>query len=310
MFLRNTRAPLIASILTLWVLSLAPSCSAGGHEPLQRAGRWLGAGWGDGYHSCADSGCRPGANLPPRSYHKQFNQSSKQSFYDRFDAGTRCQACGGPAGHCSGGACCSDPCSGDACRGAPGSTHCVIASRPRTAKNWMPSFSGTGHDHSAAPDCDDIQCDTAVMSERTELQRSAEISLAPPTVRGTPNDTSLSPKTTMQFASDHAPSPKRPIRPLPPIKRQTTSADSISEPGLPRPIRPQPPARRVADPGSSTMLPVMTVPVAPAASDLTLPSERKIVEIALDAGIEIPGFDTQAAPTLRRPIRPTEAAAR
>ncbi len=34
-------------------------------RPLQRLGRCLGVGWGDGYHACDSSGCRPGADLPP-----------------------------------------------------------------------------------------------------------------------------------------------------------------------------------------------------------------------------------------------------
>ncbi|MCO8125452.1 hypothetical protein NHH03_27180 [Stieleria sp. TO1_6] len=50
------------------VVSAAAAYRAHAVEPLQRTGRIFGFGWGDGYHTCRDSGCRPGADLPPKSH--------------------------------------------------------------------------------------------------------------------------------------------------------------------------------------------------------------------------------------------------
>ncbi len=71
---RTLRQSLTA--LTIVIITSCSSASwAGGIEPVQRLGRYMGFGWGDGYHACAKSGCRLGADLPPRSYHTQFNQA-------------------------------------------------------------------------------------------------------------------------------------------------------------------------------------------------------------------------------------------
>ena len=48
---------------------------AGKPEPVQRVGRFFGAGWGDGYHACETSGFRPAANLPPKSYYQRYGHS-------------------------------------------------------------------------------------------------------------------------------------------------------------------------------------------------------------------------------------------
>jgi len=60
------------------VATLAASSLAGGPqawadtpEPIQRLGRFFGAGWGDGYHACETSGFRPLANLPPASFYQR-----------------------------------------------------------------------------------------------------------------------------------------------------------------------------------------------------------------------------------------------
>lgn len=86
-------------------------------EPVQRAGRICGVGWGDGYHACRHSGLRLLADLPPRSYASRYGDRHhpKQwlvhhpgaTFYDRFDAAN--------------GRCCSDRCCGDgaACDAGP-----------------------------------------------------------------------------------------------------------------------------------------------------------------------------------------------
>ena len=60
-----------------------------GFGTIERVGRWLGAGWGDGYHSSEPSGARPLANLPPK-YRWQNSPAAaghpSPSYYDRFDA--------------------------------------------------------------------------------------------------------------------------------------------------------------------------------------------------------------------------------
>ncbi|TWU48829.1 hypothetical protein Poly51_47330 [Rubripirellula tenax] len=90
--------------------------------PVERLGRWSGYGWSDGYHACAGSGVRLGADLPPKSYAdtRGANQGGMSrgkldghghmqgtTFYDRFDtargcdAGTGCDAYGCDAGGCN-----------------------------------------------------------------------------------------------------------------------------------------------------------------------------------------------------------------
>ncbi|QEF99049.1 hypothetical protein Mal15_31080 [Stieleria maiorica] len=49
-----------------------PDARADHPATLQRVGRLLGVGWGDGYHVCRDGGCRPGADLPPHGFPDQF----------------------------------------------------------------------------------------------------------------------------------------------------------------------------------------------------------------------------------------------
>ena len=63
----------------------ASDCSADSPSSLQRLGRWMGFGWGDGYHACADGGVRPGADLPPKDYPEEMSRTSKCS---RGDCGT------------------------------------------------------------------------------------------------------------------------------------------------------------------------------------------------------------------------------
>ncbi|MCA9138095.1 MAG: hypothetical protein KDB00_15085 [Planctomycetales bacterium] len=54
------------------VLGVSTTAVADHPASLQRLGRWLGVGWGDGYHVCRDGGIRPGADLPPQSFPDQF----------------------------------------------------------------------------------------------------------------------------------------------------------------------------------------------------------------------------------------------
>ncbi|WP_182865083.1 hypothetical protein [Stieleria mannarensis] len=65
-----------ALALATWTLSAGihsiPDARADHPATLQRVGRLLGVGWGDGYHVCRDGGCRPGADLPPHGFPDQF----------------------------------------------------------------------------------------------------------------------------------------------------------------------------------------------------------------------------------------------
>ena len=100
------RAAVIASTL---IGAVGPNAALAG-EPIQRLGRTLGVGWGDGYHTCSDSCLRIGADLPPRSYADahaagahasgplHFTRMGHQrgtTFYDRFDAdrSAGCDSC-------------------------------------------------------------------------------------------------------------------------------------------------------------------------------------------------------------------------
>ncbi|MCS7468341.1 hypothetical protein NZK35_16945 [Stieleria sp. ICT_E10.1] len=77
---RATRRKRLATVaaLTLAALSVTaanhalPDAHADHPATMQRLGRLLGVGWGDGYHVCRDSGFRPGADLPPHGYPDQF----------------------------------------------------------------------------------------------------------------------------------------------------------------------------------------------------------------------------------------------
>lgn len=67
----------IASGIGLFAAFASFPALAGPPALLEQAGRYLGAGWGDGYHACKDGGCRPGADLPPGSYTTQFTKRTK-----------------------------------------------------------------------------------------------------------------------------------------------------------------------------------------------------------------------------------------
>ncbi|MFU7561528.1 hypothetical protein ACMFWY_22805 [Roseiconus sp. JC912] len=83
-------------------------------ETIQRVGRLIGVGWGDGYHTCRDGGCRPGADLPPASFNAQFNTPPAcQASNQIYPSGTAlpkkanvCQDCDDCSrGQCSRGLC-------------------------------------------------------------------------------------------------------------------------------------------------------------------------------------------------------------
>lgn len=74
----NRRRKLLSIlILTAGVSTLAGSSALADNPHVQRIGRWLGVGWGDGYHVCRDNGFRPGADLPPHGYPHQFGPQAK-----------------------------------------------------------------------------------------------------------------------------------------------------------------------------------------------------------------------------------------
>ena len=101
---KKNRIWLRAVIISSALVGAASSTDTHAREPIQRLGRNFGFGWGDGYHACADSGLRVGADLPPRSFadahgarlHHQhpFTAMGHQhgsTFYDRFDSdGANC----------------------------------------------------------------------------------------------------------------------------------------------------------------------------------------------------------------------------
>tara|TARA_R110002049_G_scaffold305056_3_gene501110 strand:- start:68724 stop:69962 length:1239 start_codon:yes stop_codon:yes gene_type:complete len=73
-WLRAVIAAATTAVVTTAATALpAPADSP---EPLQRLGRFVGAGWGDGYHACESSGFRPVSNLPPRSFYQQFGNTN------------------------------------------------------------------------------------------------------------------------------------------------------------------------------------------------------------------------------------------
>lgn len=106
--LRNVYAPMSTAImvrrrrkrclLAVAAALLVPSVTVAELTThIDRAGRLVGAGWGDGYHACESSGIRWGADLPPRSYSQRGSDSNPlhrvkalhraaTTFYDRFDA--------------------------------------------------------------------------------------------------------------------------------------------------------------------------------------------------------------------------------
>lgn len=80
-------------------------------RPLDRTGRFWGAGFGDGYHACHGSGLRPGADLPPVSSHasrrnlQTFSASGCVTYYDQFDNQSWTQTCDCESGGCESGGC-------------------------------------------------------------------------------------------------------------------------------------------------------------------------------------------------------------
>lgn len=87
-------------------------------RPLDRTGRFWGAGFGDGYHACHGSGLRPGADLPPVSSHasrrnlQTFSASGCGTYYDQFDNQSWTQTCDCESGSCESGGCESGGCGG------------------------------------------------------------------------------------------------------------------------------------------------------------------------------------------------------
>lgn len=60
-------------VVSLVITGLISSVAGADHPAsINRVGRWLGVGWGDGYHVCRDGGHRPGADLPPESFPDKF----------------------------------------------------------------------------------------------------------------------------------------------------------------------------------------------------------------------------------------------
>ncbi len=112
--MRNGKAPNNWIRAALMSVVLGPTAAwAGFPKPLETAGRLYGVYWGDGYHACASSGIRPGADLPPKSYSARHRSGSRvaregilhrigATYYDRFDA-ANARACGSPG--CGSGAC-------------------------------------------------------------------------------------------------------------------------------------------------------------------------------------------------------------
>ncbi|KAA5545920.1 hypothetical protein FYK55_03130 [Roseiconus nitratireducens] len=66
------RHVLKAVLLCTAILAADGTARADHHGTLSRIGRWWGVGHGDGYHTCKSGGCRPCADLPPRTYYHQF----------------------------------------------------------------------------------------------------------------------------------------------------------------------------------------------------------------------------------------------
>ncbi len=270
MFLK-LRKTLIATTFVASTLVYAPTGEAGGIEPVQRLGRLLGVGWGDGYHSCADSGFRPGANMPPRSYHKQFNHQPScggfglngtvdgHTFYDHFDSASRCQSC----------------------RGA-GCQRCGTARQEmQGGYHSNGAASRTSQSYRAASSCQDGGCDSIYGGQLTETPM--ELPQAPFAPRV---ETSRTPESAVRLAAELAESQKRPIRPLPPqTKRQINIPDPIARPNIPRPIRPMPPVPHFkvnSDPGE---LPATGTPNAPNLLDAVQaerPTEKQILNKAIN----------------------------
>lgn len=82
----NRKRRWIIAVIAALVAPTAVRAEVSTH--VNRLGRLVGAGWGDGYHACASSGRQWGADLPPRSYADR-QQPSLQcraaTFYDQFD---------------------------------------------------------------------------------------------------------------------------------------------------------------------------------------------------------------------------------
>lgn len=86
-------------LVGLFLLISAAGVPVDAADPFNQAGRLFGICWSDGYHACASSGIRPGADFPPASYSEsqgcapmpvvqsyshQFHTGGA-TFYDRFD---------------------------------------------------------------------------------------------------------------------------------------------------------------------------------------------------------------------------------
>ena len=122
-------------------------------QPVQRLGRLVGAGWGDGYHACDSSGIRPCADLPPKSYYQRFEQSCSTSRNTKIRSAAG-NALGGAIGKlygassvratagCDGGGCDNASCDGVSCNGV--SRHATDATIPSWSEDAALSGPSTG----------------------------------------------------------------------------------------------------------------------------------------------------------------------
>lgn len=292
----------IAALLAACLAGFTSSAvAAGGIEPIQRLGRCLGVGWGDGYHACASSGCRPGADLPPRSYASQFNNQqlagsivsgkivSGCTFYDAFDAAGHCQ--------CRGAGCetCRPPKGGGCFRGDCG----------RRARSCDGGCCDGGCDG-----CCDGVCAAEIDHTGRQVSEPGQ-PVALPVPQGAaesfsqviqPGDTGRLGDTGIRLTAELAESQKRPIRPLPPrTKRRISIPDPIVRPDLPRPIRPKPPVAKFKSGGDQIEMPY-TVTVAPAlikTPPATAATERQIIDKAIN-DVVLPEY-VRASPSQTKP---------
>ena len=196
---KRKHAQLASLVASIAAAMFANSVNAGGFEPIQRLGRHCGFGWGDGYHACKDSGFRPGADLPPRSYHKQFfnarafgascapgSACAATSFYDQFDAAANLRPRGYGAGGYGVGGCDSGSCDSSGWAAAD-------YSRSRT---YVVADSHSRHSHcdSAScddPSCDGLGCDRGAVSDTTAPHHNAAGQAWVPTDTSPPSHSSV-----------------------------------------------------------------------------------------------------------------------
>ncbi len=272
----SKRTLLTSMLATVAATACAGTLVAGGLEPMNRLGRTLGHGWGDGYHARESSGPRPGADLPPRSHSKRFDgqpmhgqfcaHRTASNYYNHIDAGQM-----GRANHMGLFGCGHHGCDASSCDGCDGMKHTPVDyGRSLTYVSRQRGTSRRGCDSPTcdAPGCDGQYCGAAFSSIQ---HHGAGMTMPPPyMMQSIPRPTSLPPVSTVPTPAYIQP-PRRSSNQQP-SKLPNTTPSAQPNPG-PLPVQIPSPGQSVSPTPSQPIAPARSTPPTNSIEELSSPSD-------------------------------------